>query len=169
MSTVNNVILSFRNTEEHEAIVDKINEHLCEKSPLAGVFKNRLGGNDNIGGSKYLEATWYVGAFNYLHMEELEQFVETQIEFKHPEDFQILSQNQEESKLSIWQLDSVRMQDHQNVPKDKKTQDEWFNYFMKTDPVMSIWLESGVNEENLRLALLAKCLEFDRERMKLYT
>ena len=52
------------------------------------------------------------------------------------------------------------------IPKTEKEKKEWMEYYMKYDPIVSIWLENGINEESLTYALLAKCAEFDKMREK---
>lgn len=113
MSLVTNVILSFDSLEDEAARLADVNAVLARDKSLGGSprFAAPVGMKgprdeddpsdcDCLAGSKYLERPTYVGAFNFLQIQEFKIGIEA-IRWEHPKNVQVLVCEQESSRYYV--------------------------------------------------------------------
>lgn len=105
MSHVSNVILSFSVLENEEQRMQEINKYLLEVENQQ--FENadfKVGDRFWYGGHKVLETPLWVGAFNYLHIGDLLQFMQG-VSWDYPDEVQLIVKDQHSDIFKILTLD----------------------------------------------------------------
>lgn len=109
MSDVTNVILRTPltvHTERNKIFESKINSFFDDEKGFVYCDDDGLP-SGWYGGTRFLEVNIWIGAFNYLYLDELEQHLK-QIDWgvDYPEWIQLIVQRQEDNKFSIieWQV-----------------------------------------------------------------
>lgn len=108
MSRVTNIILSTGYENDLDKIIDQINAYLIEKGMHTGLVSIDT---DTLprgwyGGSKMLECELFIGAFNYLHLEEFLEHLKS-YSWQYPECVQVIYKEQQDDRFSVWNLDST--------------------------------------------------------------
>ena len=104
MSVVDNCILSFNICEDDEKIVE-VNSffNMKNQKPFVDVDADFLPVGW-YGGRKMLETPLFIAAFNYFSEDEFIKHLKT-LNWKYPEDVQLIIKRQEEDIFSIVKLD----------------------------------------------------------------
>lgn len=108
MSYVTNVILSTGTLfdEEEEKILQEVNKFFVDKDNPAYSKNGFVNVEDAslprgwYGGDKMLEASLFIGAFNYLNLEGLIEHLQS-IQWEYPEDVQLIIKEDGESRFEI--------------------------------------------------------------------
>ncbi len=107
MSVVTNVVFSYSIGEDDD-IIKQVNRYFTDD--LFGSIG--LVSCDDItraplgwyGGSKMLETPLFIGSYNHLHLPDLLGHLRT-IDWKHPEDVQLIVQEQDDNRFTILTLE----------------------------------------------------------------
>jgi hypothetical protein len=119
MSQVTNIILIVDiiepEVDDLPIAIKEINQWLTSKGHP--IFASALGRHtDAYYGEKCLEATVFVGAFNFLHSEEFVQAVQ-KAGWRSPENLQLMLQKQDDDRFTLYEFQGKRL-----VPLNKS---EW--------------------------------------------
>lgn len=114
MSLVTNCILSFCGAEEYERI-EEVNSFFDCK-PLTSCDDESLP-RGWYGGTKMLETSIYIGAFNYLLRYDFLNHIST-IGWEFPEDVQLLLQEQDDNCFAVFRIPSSHAQSKFVVTQD---------------------------------------------------
>ncbi len=101
MSNVTNVILHIGILENRDQKIEEVNRYFQKDDiyPLVSVVDEKLP-RDWYGGSKRLECNLYLGAFNYLGLDEFLAHLRT-IQWEEPESLQLIIKEQGDDKFRI--------------------------------------------------------------------
>jgi len=101
MSNVTNLLLHIGMLENEKARIQEVNNYFLQREtrPLISVGDEALP-NGWYGGDKYLECHLYLGAFNYLHLNEFISHLKT-ITFEEPETVQLIVKEQSDDMFRI--------------------------------------------------------------------
>jgi protein associated with RNAse G/E len=102
MSVVTNLILHIGILEDEEDRIKDVNEFWEDGIGLVSFDSSDLP-RGWYGGTKMLEANLYVGAFNYLDLDEFITHLE-KIRWEYPEEVQVIVKEQEDDLFRIIQL-----------------------------------------------------------------
>ena len=107
MSVVTNLILTFATTENEAECIMAVNQYENDGLKInlvsADFDKNKETGQVWYGGTKFLEAPLYIGAFNHLDINQFINHLRT-IHWEFPELVQIIAKGQEDDKFTIIEL-----------------------------------------------------------------
>jgi hypothetical protein len=104
MSYVTNIILHLPICEEEK--IEEVNKFFDEKEKgLVSLDDGKLP-HGWYGGSKMLEANLYAGAFNYLSLEELMEYLR-KIDWENPEEVQVMVKEQNDEVFRIELLQTL--------------------------------------------------------------
>ncbi len=119
MSVVTNCIFSFSVLEDEPEIADQVNFYfyVFECKPLISCDNTWYVPNGWYGGSKMLETPLYIGAFNCFDVDLFLEHVR-KIEFRCPEDVQLMVQEQEESRFTL--IDVFEVENDQKNQSEKE-------------------------------------------------
>lgn len=101
MSYVTNVILHIGILENKDQKIEEVNTYFLDRDiyPLISVVDEKLP-RDWYGGDKRLECNLYLGAFNYLYLDEFIAHLRT-IQWKDPESLQLIIKEREDDKFRV--------------------------------------------------------------------
>jgi hypothetical protein len=102
MSYVSNVILSFSIGEgdserDHADVIERVNEYFARESKNGFRIPEH---NDWYGGSKTLERPTFIGAFNYIGLDDFLDHLRT-LPWKEPESVQVIICDQHDDEYRI--------------------------------------------------------------------
>jgi len=103
MSNVTNVILHMGILEDARARIQEVNDLSSLRDGGTGTFLVNANPNDVSGGTKALEATIFLAAFNHLHLGEFMRELKT-IAWEHPDELQVIVQEQDDEIFRILTL-----------------------------------------------------------------
>jgi hypothetical protein len=107
MSRVTNLILSFSTGENEEKCMSVVNSYQYRNITLNLVSidynKNVEKGYCWYGGTKFMEANLYVGAFNHFDLDDFVAFLKT-VKWEEPEDVQLIVKEEWETKFRIIEI-----------------------------------------------------------------
>jgi len=107
MSQVTNLILTFSIGEDEDRCINAVNsyEYRNLKMNLVSVDFNKdlEKGTTWYGGTKFMEARIYLGAFNYLDIQDFRNYLKT-IAWQYPDLVQLIVQEQDDDKFKIIEL-----------------------------------------------------------------
>ncbi|QKG56237.1 hypothetical protein GKZ68_06005 [Hymenobacter sp. BRD128] len=104
MSSVTNLMLSFSVSEEEQTIASQLNSYPNKERGflLVSIDDDRLP-RGWYGGSKMMETRIYLGAYNYLDVDDFINYLRS-IEWESPEEVQLFTKGQYEDKFTVYNL-----------------------------------------------------------------
>lgn len=101
MSEVTNLILTCSLGEKEEFVLSQINKFEINNKPFKMISINdKKLPSAWYGGTKYMECCIFMGAYNYLNLNEFIDHLKS-IEWEDPEDVQLIVRNQNEDRFKI--------------------------------------------------------------------
>lgn len=102
MSVVTNLILHIGISEDEEERIKDVNKFFEDKNGLVSLDDSKIP-RGWYGGSKMLECNLYIGAFNYLDLDEFIKHCKN-IKWEYPDEIQIIVKEQEDDLFRIIKL-----------------------------------------------------------------
>ncbi len=109
MSSVTNLMLSFAVGEEEQTIAAQLNSYPNKGRGflLVSIDDKKLP-RGWYGGSKMMETCIYLGACNYLDVDDFIEYLHS-IKWKSPEEVQLFAKRQWEDKFVVYDLSSEKL------------------------------------------------------------
>lgn len=105
MSKVTSIILTTSLIENQEYLALNLGNYRVNGLPFnVKSIEDELLPQDWYGGSKRMGANIFIGAFNYLNIEELIEFLRTTIKWESPESVQLFVKEEGDLEFSVIQL-----------------------------------------------------------------
>ena len=104
MSNVTNLLLHIGMLEDEKAKIQEVNAYFEQRQvrPLISLDDEHLP-RGWYGGDKYLECRLYVGAFNYLYLDEFIEHLKT-ITWEEPEALQLMVKEERDDLFQVIQV-----------------------------------------------------------------